>query len=189
MWWILNYKDSRWRELGLNAALKARGLYDPETVTVSPSIVPMQEPTKLPSVAEISAMKGDAQRGATIGQSCFLCHRIGDKGVDYAPALTGFASRQTTDVVVNAILNPSVEIAHGYEGSEVQLKDGTLVDGLVLSSGDPLIVQSMGGLTQLIPAGKVESRKRLNRSLMLSGEQLGLKAQDIADVVAWLKTQ
>jgi putative heme-binding domain-containing protein len=189
MWWILNYKDTRWKDQGLNAELKSRGLYDPATVTVSASIVPPEEPTKLPSVAEIAALKGDAQRGSNVAQTCYLCHRIGDKGVDYAPALTGFANRQTADVVINSIVNPSTDIAHGYSGTEIVLKDKTVIHGLLLSSGDPLIIESMGSLRQLIPADRVESQKQLGRSLMLSAEQLGLSAQDVADVVAWLKTQ
>ncbi len=189
LWWVLNYKDSRWKEFGLNAELKKRGLYDPEKVVVTPSIVPVQEPTKLPPVAEIAVLKGDISRGANVGQSCFLCHRIGDKGVDYAPALTGFASRQTSEVVINSIVNPSDDIAHGYGGTELTLKDGTIVQGLMLSSGDPVIVESMGALMQLIPANRIKSRERLPHSLMLSAEQLGLGAQDVADVVAWLKTQ
>jgi putative heme-binding domain-containing protein len=47
----------------------------------------------------------------------------------------------------------------------------------------------MGGTNQMIPAGKIKSRQRLNRSLMLSGEQLGLNAQAVSDLVAYLKTQ
>jgi hypothetical protein len=35
----------------------------------------------------------------------------------------------------------------------------------------------------------VGSRTPLGRSLMLSAEQLGLSAQDVADIVAYLKTQ
>ena len=189
LWWILNYKDTRWKEHGLNAELKSRGLFDPATVTVAASIVPPQEETKLPSVAEIAAMKGDIERGSYVAQTCYLCHRIGDKGVDYAPALTGFANRQTTEVVINSIVNPSSDIAHGYSGTEIVLKDKTVIHGLQLSEGDPLIVESMGSLRQLIPADRVESKKQLGRSLMLSAEQLGLSAQDVADVVAWLKTQ
>ncbi|HEX2853839.1 MAG TPA: PVC-type heme-binding CxxCH protein [Opitutaceae bacterium] len=188
-WWILNYKDSRWKELNLNATLKERGLYDPDAVTVAASVVPVPEPSKLPPVAEIVALRGDATRGASLAQACLLCHRIGDKGIDYAPALTGFASRQTAEVVINALVNPSADIAHGYEGNEITLKDGTVIHGLALSSGDPVVVQSTGGFTQLIPASKVATNRPLRRSLMLSAEQLGLKAQDIADIAAWLKTQ
>ena len=188
-WWLLNYKDSRWKDFAVNEALKTRGLYDPAAVTIAPLIVPAPQPTKLPAAAEIALLTGDAKRGATIGQACYLCHRIGSQGVDYAPALTGFASRQPTEVVINAIIDPSADIAHGYGGTEIALKDGTALHGLLLSEGDPLIVQSTGGVIQLVPADKVSARRRLNRSLMLSADELALSAQDVADVAAWLKTQ
>jgi len=189
LWWTLNYKDSRWASHGINAELKARGLYDPENVKITASIIEPQPPTKLPSVAQLALLKGDARRGADYSAACLTCHRIGDQGVEYAPNLTGFASRQTTEVVINSIVNPSSDIAHGYEGTEFILKDGTIIDGLSLTSGDPVIIQTMGGSTQMIPAEKIKSRKRLTRSLMLSAEQLGLGAQQVADVVAYLKTK
>ena len=118
------------------------------------------------------------------------CHRIGDKGIDYGPALTGFAKGQTPEVVINAIVNPSAEIAHGFDGSQITLRDGGQVHGLVLSNGDPIVVISSGGLTQMIPASKTRGRPaNLGRSLMLSADQLGLSAQDVADIAAYLKTQ
>lgn len=187
-WWLLNYKDTRWAGLGLDAELKARGLYDPETVVITESVVPAPEPSKLPPVAEIAALKGDAQRGAALVTACYLCHRIGDQGVEYGPNLTSFAKMQTTEVVVGAIVNPSGDIAHGYEGTTVELKDGRLVQGMQVSESDPLVVMSMGGVTQLIPVDRVEKRTRLNRSLMLSAEQLGMDAQAVADLVAYLKS-
>jgi putative heme-binding domain-containing protein len=107
--------------------------------------------------------------------------------VDYAPDLTAFASRQTRDVVITAIVNPSNDIAHGYDGTEVTLTDGRKIHGMVLSGGNPLIIQSTGGVTQMIPAKLVKERKRLGRSLMLSGDQLGLSAQQVADIVSYLK--
>ena len=91
--------------------------------------------------------------------------------------------------MINSIVNPSTEIAHGFDGTILALKEGGEVHGIILSSGDPVIIQSMGGLTQMIPANKIKSRQQLGRSLMLSAEQLGLSAQDVADVVAFLKTQ
>ena len=189
LWWTLNYKDSRWAAHGLNAELKSRGLYDPAKVKITASVIEPQPPTKLPSVAQLALLKGDATRGAGLSASCLMCHRIGDQGAEYAPNLTGFASRQTTEVVINSIVNPSSDIAHGYEGTEFLLKDGTIIHGLALTSGDPAVVQTMGGATQMIPAEKIKSRKRLTRSLMMSAEQLGLGAQEVADVVAYLKTK
>ena len=119
--------------------------------------------------------------------ACLMCHRIGDKGVDYAPDLSGFASRQTRDVVITAIVNPSNDIAHGYEGTELVLTDGRKIHGMLLSGGNPLIVQSTGGIAQMIPAKLVKERKRLGRSLMLSADQLGLNAQQVADIASYLK--
>jgi len=42
-------------------------------------------------------------------------------------------------------------------------------------------------VTQMIPAAQVKERKRLGRSLMLSADQLGLSAQQVADIVAYLR--
>jgi putative heme-binding domain-containing protein len=138
-------------------------------------------------VADIAKLRGDAKRGATAASACLMCHRVGGQGTDYGPALDGFASRQTRDVVITAIVNPSNDIAHGYEGAEVTLTDGRKIHGMVLSGGNPLIIQSTGGVTQMIPAAMVKERKRLGRSLMLSAEQLGLTAQQVADIAAYLK--
>jgi putative heme-binding domain-containing protein len=88
---------------------------------------------------------------------------------------------------VTAIVNPSNDIAHGYDGSEITLTDGRVIHGLTLSGGNPTIVQSTGGVVQLIPSGLIKQRKRLGRSLMLSADQLGLSAQQVADIVAYLR--
>ncbi len=188
LWWLLNYKDSRWADAGIDAELKRRGLFDPDAVTVSEfTVAAPAETSALPAVAEIVKLRGNAKRGATAAAACTMCHRIGAQGVDYGPAIEGFASRQTKDVVITAIVNPSNDIAHGFEGSEITLVDGRKVHGLVLSGGNPLIVQSTGGVTQMIPRSMVKERKRLNRSLMLGAEQLGLSAQQVADIAEYLK--
>jgi putative membrane-bound dehydrogenase-like protein len=186
LWWLLNYKDSRWADAGVDAELKRLGLYDPDNVQVDEVIVPEAPPASM-KVADILKLRGNAQRGATAAAACLMCHRINGQGADYAPDLTGFGSRQTREVLINAIVNPSSDIAHGYEGWEVTLTDGRKIYGLVLSSANPMIVQSTGGAIQMIPAKLVKGRKWLGRSLMLSADQLGLTAQQVADIVAYLR--
>eukprot|EP01041_Mallomonas_annulata_P025492 gene25492-46535_t len=119
--------------------------------------------TKFPAVAVIAKLKGDATKGANTAQACFLCHNLNGKGQDYGPALGGFAKAQTTEVVINAIVNPSAEISHGFDGTQVNLRDGSMIHGLVLSAGDPTIIQSTGGLTQMVPAAKIRNRQPLGR--------------------------
>ena len=87
------------------------------------------------------------------------------------------------------IVQPSAEIAQGYEGIEVQTKDGLTIQGLLIKQGDPLMMRSMGGVTQIIPADRVASRRGMPRSLMMSAAQLGLTAQDVADLVAFLRSE
>ena len=117
-----------------------------------------------------------------------MCHRIEGLGIDYGPSLEGWIQNQGDEKFVQSVVNPSAEIAHGYPGSRVQLKDGKEIHGLTLSSKNPLIVQSQGGIVQVIPSGKIKSVEPLGRSLMLSAEQLGMSAQDVVDILAYLKS-
>ena len=53
------------------------------------------------------------------------------------------------------------------------------------------MMRSMGGITQVIPADRLapqpQGRRRMQESLMMSAAQLGLSAQDVADLVAFLR--
>jgi putative heme-binding domain-containing protein len=89
-------------------------------------------------------------------------------------------------VIATAIVRPNAEIAHGYEGMELRTKDNLTIQGLLIKEGDPLMMRSMGGVTQIIPANRVAQRRRMKESLMMSAAQLGLTAQDVADLVAFM---
>ena len=88
--------------------------------------------------------------------------------------------------MVTAIVEPSASIALGYEGTTLRLKAGGQVDGLLQSNNDPVVIKSTGGVSQLVPKKQIAGQAKLGKSLMMSGEQLGLSAQDVADLAAWL---
>lgn len=190
MWWLFNRMGNDWKDFGLAEVLKKSGLYDPDTVQISAVEMPPAPttPSTLPPIKDILALKGDVARGKTAVVVCYTCHRIGDQGVDFGPDLTQFGKQQTREVVLNAIINPSAEISHGYEGSELIAKDGTVVVGMVLANGDPTIIKSMAGQTQTIPRKKIKSVKKMDRSLMFSADMLGLDAQALADIVAYMQS-
>ena len=150
--------------------------------------VPPSPESKLPPIEDILKLKGDADKGKLLATACYMCHKIGENGVDYGPDITAFARAQTSEVVLRSLIDPSAEISHGYNGSVVTTKDKVVVHGRVLSNSNPVIVQSQGGVMQMIPKNKVESVKGLRRSLMLSAEQLGMDAQALADLLAYLNT-
>ena len=188
LWWLLNYRTTRWKDFGVSEVLKERGIYDPEKMVVVGSVIPRADPAKQLSAEAVMALQGDAQRGALKIGACYACHKVGAVGLEYGPDLTGWAGRQSTQVAVNAIVNPSLDIAHGFDGREVVLKDGTIVHGVIESYGDPLLIRSMGGVRQMVPQERIERVNWYGRSLMLSADQLGLNEQDVADLVAYLKT-
>ena len=81
-----------------------------------------------------------------------MCHAIGGTGAEFGPALDGWGRGKSADVIATAIVRPSAEIAHGYEGVELKTKDGLTIQGVLIKEGDPLMMRSMGGITQIIPA-------------------------------------
>jgi putative heme-binding domain-containing protein len=46
----------------------------------------------------------------------------------------------------------------------------------------------MGGAIQTVPKERVKQQRKMDRSLMMSADQLGLDAQKLADIVAYLKS-
>jgi putative heme-binding domain-containing protein len=189
-WWLLNRKGNDWKRFNIDSGMKAMGLYDADKVELIPVEMPVAAaegaPT-LPPIAEIVKLSGDPKRGETAAAVCFSCHKVGDQGVEFGPDLTAFGQQQPIPVIVQAIALPSAEISHGYEGSVVTTKDGLKIHGMILVDGDPLIVKSVGGLVQTVPRARVESVQPMTRSLMFDPAMMGLDAQKIADIAAYIK--
>lgn len=186
--WLIHLGNTRWKLFDVHALLKKEGIYDPEKQEIVEAVVPVFEgESKLPPLKEILALKGDPANGKIAAARCVMCHQLEGQGVNYGPALEGWIKNQGEEKFVRAVVDPSAEIAHGFSGSKILLKGGGEIHGLALGTKDPVIVQSQGGTVQMIPASKVKKVEPLGRSLMLSADQLGLTAQDVADITAYLK--
>ena len=186
-WWLINYRNTRWADHGVSEALKKRGIYDPDKIVVTASTIPRQDQQNAVSVEAVTVLNGNPERGASKAAICMACHKMGTAGPDYGPSLNGWANRQSLRATILSIVQPSEDIAHGFDGREVVLKDGTVVHGIIDSYNDPMVIRSMGGKTQQIPQERIESVNWYGRSLMLSADQMGLDAQDVADIIAFLK--
>ena len=187
-WWLLNRMSNDWSEYDLRPALKTAGIYDPETIALREIVTPAPAPdlAEIP-IDQVVALTGDAARGKTTAARCVMCHAIGGTGADFGPALDGWGRGKSAEIVARAIVRPSAEVALGYDGTEIKTKDGLTIQGILLKTDDPLMMRSMGGVTQIIPADRVATRRRMSESLMMSAAQLGLTAQDVADLVAFLR--
>ena len=187
-WWVLNRMSNDWADHDLLPILKRRGIFDPDTVRLQSVTIPPRD-ASLPAVslADVTSRTGDAARGKDGFARCLMCHAIGGTGAEVGPALDGWTRGKSLPVIATAIIDPDAGIAHGYAGTTIRTTDGLTIQGLIIKEGDPLMVRSMGNVTQVIPASRVKARERLARSLMMDASQLGMTAQDVADVIAFLK--
>jgi len=186
MWWLIKRSTEEWSSFGIPAELKKAGIFDPEAA----KLVTIQTPPAIPStikVDDVMKLQGNAKNGSSLVVRCVMCHQFNNQGVEFGPTLQGWGLSQPSEVIAQALIEPSKDIAHGFEGMEIVTKDGITIHGLVLAEGDILIVRSMGGQTQFVARNRIKSRRKLDRSMMMSATMLGMTAQDVADVVAYLR--
>lgn len=190
IWWLINRSTNDWKKFNLLPKMKQTGIYDPDKIEVQAITTPDPSVTitTLPPVEEIVKLTGDPVKGKTTIQRCLMCHQVGDAGANFGPTLNGWGRTQPIEVIIRSIVEPSADISHGFKGTELVMKDGKVVNGLILNRGNPTLITSMGGITQTIPNQKIAKKKNMNRSLMMSAGQMGLSAQDVADIAAYMKS-
>lgn len=186
-WWLNNRLEGEWSHLNYGAELETRGLVERQSELAQILTPPRPETTSF-QVADVLALTGDPVRGKAAAARCVMCHKIDKNGFDHGPELKGFGSRQAPEVIAKALIQPSLEIAAGYEGTRVRLKDGKTIDGIVIADGNPLVIRSTAGVIQKIPRKKIAAREPMSQSLMLNADQLGLSAGDVADIISWMKS-
>jgi putative heme-binding domain-containing protein len=147
--------------------------------------------TPLPAIAELVKMKGDAAKGRAIFEraesSCITCHRVNDKGVDFAPALSEIGSKLPKEAIYDAIINPNAGITMGFETTQLTMKDGTLGMGIVRSeTADDLLLALPGGVTTQFRKGEIAKREKLATSMMPSGLNQALTQGDLVNLVEYL---
>lgn len=186
MWWLIKRSTDDWAAHGIAEELKKEGIFDPENAKLTAIVTPPAIPATF-SVADVMKLTGNVKNGAQVATRCVMCHQIGGQGVEFGPSLAGWGRSQPAEIIAQALIEPSKDIAHGYEGFELNTKDGIAIHGMILTEGDILIVRSMGGQNQYVAKSRLKNRRKLDHSLMLSAAQLGMSAQDVADLVAWLR--
>ena len=150
------------------------------------------ETASLP-IAQLASLKGDAETGREIfgraSSSCTLCHRVGRLGVDFAPALDDIGSKLGKEAIYDAILNPNAGVASGFETTQLVLKNGQSILGIVHSETNGQVILAFpGGATGSFQKSDIAERKVLPTSMMPSGLQAQFSRQALADLVEYLST-
>ncbi|HTV00947.1 MAG TPA: PVC-type heme-binding CxxCH protein [Luteitalea sp.] len=188
-WWLLNRSTNTWQDHDLLPAMKRWGIYDPDATRVEEMRLQPRPATSSFTSADVMTLTGSATRGEAHMTRCLMCHAVTGTGADVGPALDGWTRGKSLRTIVTAIVEPDAGIAHGYIGTTVVTTDGLTIQGLPIKEGDPVMIRGVGGATQVVPASRIKSRERLTRSVMMGAQELGLSAQDVADLIAYLRTR
>lgn len=147
----------------------------------------------LPTIAELLKMQGDATNGKKVffrsETSCSSCHRVQEQGADIGPALSEIGTKLGKDALFEAILDPSAGISVGYEANQIELKSGDEAYGLVVSeTDDEIALKDLKGIVAHYKRGDIAKRDQLKTSIMPTGLQQTMSAQELVDLVEFLST-
>ncbi|MBK8502584.1 MAG: c-type cytochrome [Saprospiraceae bacterium] len=142
------------------------------------------------SLTEIVQLKGYPDNGADLFTlHCISCHKMGDRGREIGPDLKNIRRKFDKTALADAILNPSAAVTFGYEPVMIRSKTDQVYSGFLLSEGTTTVIKDLEGTLHTVVTEDVVEKEILNNSLMPDPVGLGLKAQDIADIIAYLQVQ
>ena len=144
--------------------------------------------TKLPPMSELIAMNGDTKKGVEVfAANCSVCHQVNGEGIDFGPKLSEIGSKLPKEGQYLAILYPDAGIGFGYEGWELKMKDGSVLNGILSSKTETdLVLKMPGGIVQNLKTANVKSMKQLPNSMMPTGLMDGMTKDEAVNLVEYL---
>ncbi len=138
---------------------------------------------------------GDAAKGRSVFLNnnavyCQRCHQLDGQGGEVGPPLNGIAAQPGKDrrYLLEAIVQPSAQIAKGYETAVVTLADGRVVSGVVKEdTKQQLRLVTPENRELVIPADEIEGR-RTGPSAMPDDLHPKLTRRELRDLVEFLNS-
>lgn len=150
--------------------------------------------TSSPSVAELSQQVtrqvGRSAEGAIHFQSlCASCHKLRGQGFSVGPDL-GTVADKPLETLLQALIEPNAAIDARYAAWDVQTRDGRELNGILFQeTAQALGLKFAGGREESIPRSQVQTVRKSALSLMPEGLIASMNAQQIADLVAFIRSQ
>ncbi len=147
--------------------------------------------TRQPVVAQYGnawQLGGAAERGHNLYEArCALCHRFGDDGNPLGKDLAD-ASRLSRAQLLIKILDPNRQLPRNSAQTLIETRDGATLMGFITEQNEKSITLCQpNGEGRVIGRQNIASFDTLGISAMPEGLEAGLNAQDLADLVEYLK--
>jgi putative membrane-bound dehydrogenase-like protein len=162
----------------------------PAPVPLDPAVAARQR-ARLDELAT-HLKNADARRGAEIYRSakaiCTTCHAMSNVGGTLGPDLTRIGAIRVERDLLEAIVYPSASFVRSYEPALVKTKNGDQLGILKKEAADEIVLANGPGSEVHIPRAEIISAQPGTMSLMPQGFDGMLTPQEIADLVAFLRT-
>jgi putative heme-binding domain-containing protein len=134
-------------------------------------------------------LSGDIAHGKEVfGKLCSTCHQLDGIGNQVGPDLKSVAEHPAEKILVN-ILDPNADIQPGYNAYNCALTNGEELFGLISAeTATSVIFKFADGASRTINRREINGLRSSNLSLMPEGLEQGLSNQDVADLIAYLKS-
>jgi putative membrane-bound dehydrogenase-like protein len=134
-------------------------------------------------------LAGNREHGRVVfSNACAGCHKAEELGVNVGPSLLTVVNRSPENLLTQ-ILDPNREVAPNFVNYLVALKDGRTVTGMIVDeSATTMTLLRAQAATEVILRDQIETIQSTGLSLMPEGLEKGLQLQDIADLIAFIRS-
>jgi len=142
----------------------------------------------LESYAAVLGLKGYAARGGEIyRKTCVGCHRHGKEGKDVGPDLST-VKQKTPEELMIAILDPNREVNPLFIAVRIKTTSDQILDGIIAGeTATSVTIKRQEGLVDTILRVNIDKMIRSTLSLMPEGLEKNINAQQLADLIQFIK--
>ena len=135
------------------------------------------------------SLAGDAQHGLNVfKQKCSICHRVNDVGHQVAPDLASVRNKSANDLIIS-ILDPNREAQPNFNTYTAETKDGRVFSGIIAAEdANSITLRRAEAKQDVVLRSNIEELISNGISLMPEGLEKELSRQDLANVIAFIKT-
>ena len=137
---------------------------------------------------DLRAADGDPAKGRVLfTNNCARCHKLFGKGQSIGPELTG-TNRADRQWLLTSVVDPSGIVRKEYQSQVIEMKDGRVLEGLILEqSGGLLKLIDTSGRQMEVVAGDIAERRDSSTSLMPEGLYKLFRPQELRDLFSYIQ--
>jgi putative heme-binding domain-containing protein len=134
-------------------------------------------------------LQGNVTRGAKVfTRNCSTCHLVNGVGHEVGPDLAALRSKDPEYWIKN-ILDPNAVVEPRFVNYSIELNDDRSLGGLIRGeTANSLTIVAGGGVTENVQRSQIKDIRASSLSLMPEGLEQGINVQEMADLVAFLKS-